>query len=162
MVTLRGCHPWNLHLSSLQRDAEVQGNPEHYQFQWLSQRFQAAVNKPCMSLGEHYSKCFKQMMGWLGNVRVKGQEPLCFAVTPSRGCCLCRDRRLQHPLGRRGGDGRLHRLPRPQPLPAEHVALPGAAGRDAGAERGADPGGGLRRCAHPRRDARPHRLRYVG
>lgn len=88
--------------------------------------------------------------------------PLLCCYPLSRGCCLCRDCRLQHPLGCRGGDGRLHRLPRPQPLPAEHVALPGAAGRDAGAERGADPGGGLRRCAHPRRDARPHRLRYVG
>lgn len=129
-------------------------------------------------LGKRYSKCL--INDGLGG-RCEGEGPgaplLCWGAGSGGAsswscsplshscalwCCLCRDRRLQHPLSCRGGDGRLHRLPRPQPLPAKHLALPGAAGRHAGAERGADPGGGLWCRPHQGGDAWPHWLRYVG
>lgn len=72
---------------------------------------------------------------------------------------LSRHRRLQHPLGGRGGNGRLHALSHPQPVPAKHLAVPGPPGGHAGPERGADPGGGVGRGPDPGRDPRPHRVR---
>lgn len=79
---------------------------------------------------------------------------------PSQGRAVSsRHRRVQHPLCGRGGDGRLHHLPHPQPVPAEHVAVPGAAGRHAGPERRADPRSGFRGRQDPRGDLGHHRIR---
>ena len=76
-----------------------------------------------------------------------------------RLCVPPRHRRVQHPVSGGGGNGRLDAVPHPQPVPAQHLALPGAARGHAGAERGADPRGGVGGRPHPGGDPRPYRLR---
>ena len=84
-----------------------------------------------------------------------------FQLSWPRRALPFRHRCLQHSLCSSGGDGRLHPLPHPQPLPAEHLALPGSPGGHAGSERGADPRGGIRCRPHPWRNPRSHWFWWV-
>lgn len=73
----------------------------------------------------------------------------------------CRDRRVQRASRLRGGNSRFHHVPHPEPVQENHLAAPGPARGHARPERGADPGGGLGSCAHPRGDPGHHWIRYV-
>lgn len=52
-------------------------------------------------------------------------------------------------------------MPHPQPLPAEHLALPGSAGGHASPECGANPGGGVRCRPHTWRNPGSHRFWWI-
>lgn len=82
-------------------------------------------------------------------------------LTSGPGHCPFRDRCLQHPVGRSRRDSRFHRLPHPQSLSAEHMAVPSPPRRHTGTERGTDPRGCLGSCSDPRGDTGPHWLWYV-
>lgn len=85
-----------------------------------------------------------------------GHVPKIWSSSPIyRDCCL------QHPLSCCRRDSRFHRVPRPESLQAEYLALPGAEGRNPSAERGTDTGGGFRSSAHSRRNTWPHWIWYV-
>lgn len=77
-------------------------------------------------------------------------------VVSHRHCCL------QRACGVCGGDRGLHHVPHPEPVPADHLAAPGAAGRHAGPECRADPRSGLRSREDPRGDLGHHWTRCVG
>lgn len=84
-----------------------------------------------------------------------------WAWCPPKMSCVPRHRCLQCAGGVRGGDGRLHHVPHPEPVPQDHLAAPGPAGGHAGPERRADPGGGFRGRQDPRGDLGHHRAGCV-